>query len=224
MSGYFLHIDEACTEKWDKMTQLDNGKFCNNCNKTVFDFTTATDNEIIKHIESMKGKMFCGRFEEGQLDRWVEKSNIKTTNPSLYKYLLSFILLTGGQSLYAQHIAAQEKIVLKQKADSTLNASILKSEVPDEVCDTAKRVVVKETRIRMGAVRTLTGNNEPLIILDGTKCKIPMLGKLAPEKIKSIEIMKSSTATALYGSEGANGVIIITSKYSEKEIKKLSLK
>jgi hypothetical protein len=48
MEKYFPHINEPCTQNWDEMTLSDTGRFCINCRKTVFDFTNATDNEIIK--------------------------------------------------------------------------------------------------------------------------------------------------------------------------------
>ncbi len=72
MQKYFLHINEPCSEDWDCITPNEKGRFCNNCNKTVFDFTTATDNDIIKNIEKMKGNMFCGQLEEGQLNRCIQ--------------------------------------------------------------------------------------------------------------------------------------------------------
>ncbi len=83
MEKYLLHINEPCTQNWDEMTPTEKGRFCASCQKTVFDFTTATDNEIIKHIEKMNGNMFCGQFEEGQLNRWMEKTNLERNNPRL---------------------------------------------------------------------------------------------------------------------------------------------
>jgi hypothetical protein len=61
----------------------------------------------------MKGNMFCGQFEEGQLNRWMEKTNIETRNPSLYKYLLSFLLLTAGGDLMAQEVKMKQENVIK---------------------------------------------------------------------------------------------------------------
>ena len=120
LEKYFLHIAEPCSEDWDKMTPASQGKFCNSCQKTVFDFTNATDNHIIKHIEKMKGNIFCGQFEEGQLNRWMEKTDIKSSNPSLYKFFISFMLLTAGQSVVAQEVGVKQENVLQTiKNDST---------------------------------------------------------------------------------------------------------
>ena len=66
-----------------------------------------------------------------------------------------------------------------------------------------------EMQIRIRGQRSLTATNDPLIVLDG----IPFMGNLSdinPSDIKSMDILKDASATAIYGSRGANGVIIIT--------------
>jgi TonB-dependent starch-binding outer membrane protein SusC len=65
-------------------------------------------------------------------------------------------------------------------------------------------------RIRGG--NSLRGNNEPLYVIDG----FPILNEngptINPNDIESIDILKDASATAIYGSRGANGVVIITTK------------
>ena len=66
-----------------------------------------------------------------------------------------------------------------------------------------------EMQIRIRGQRSLSASNDPLIVLDG----IPFMGQLSdinPVDIKSMDILKDASATAIYGSRGANGVIIIT--------------
>lgn len=61
---------------------------------------------------------------------------------------------------------------------------------------------------------SITASNNPLIIMDG----IPYAGNLSelnPKDIASIEILKDASSTAIYGSRGANGVILLTSKRGE---------
>ena len=67
----------------------------------------------------------------------------------------------------------------------------------------------EEMQIRIRGQRSLSASNDPLIVLDG----IPFMGQLSdinPTDIKSMDILKDASATAIYGSRGANGVIIIT--------------
>jgi TonB-linked SusC/RagA family outer membrane protein len=64
-------------------------------------------------------------------------------------------------------------------------------------------------QIRVRGTRSLNASNDPLVVLDG----IPFggsLGDINPSSIKSIDILKDASATAIYGSRGANGVILIT--------------
>ncbi len=66
-----------------------------------------------------------------------------------------------------------------------------------------------EMQIRIRGQRSLNASNDPLIVLDG----IPFMGNLSdinPADIKSMDILKDASATAIYGSRGANGVIMIT--------------
>ena len=65
-------------------------------------------------------------------------------------------------------------------------------------------------QIRIRGTRSLNADNDPLVVLDG----IPFAGSLGdidPSSIKSIDILKDASATAIYGSRGANGVILVTS-------------
>ena len=205
------------------MTTAEQGKFCNQCNKTVFDFTTATDAEIVKHIEAMKGELFCGRFEENQLDRWIERSDIKTSNPRLYKFLISFMLLGSAQAANAQATPAQEKVATQRRLDSLLNLEALKAETSEMVCDTVKSdgvVVRKRKSVLMGMVGILPPKTEPLIVVDGQLIKKASLSKLDPNKIKNLTVLKSADSEALYGSQGINGAIIITSSYTKKELRR----
>jgi TonB-dependent SusC/RagA subfamily outer membrane receptor len=64
-------------------------------------------------------------------------------------------------------------------------------------------------QIRIRGTRSLTASNDPLIVLDG----IPFAGSINdidPNNIKNMDILKDASATAIYGSRGANGVIIIS--------------
>jgi TonB-linked SusC/RagA family outer membrane protein len=67
------------------------------------------------------------------------------------------------------------------------------------------------TQIRIRGTRSISGSNAPLIILDG----IPYDGDLNdinPDDVASIDILKDASATAIYGSRGSNGVILVTTK------------
>ncbi len=76
--------------------------------------------------------------------------------------------------------------------------------------------------VRVRGVRSLTASNDPLYVVDG----IPLVnglgvtsfsvGDINPNDIASMEILKDASATAIYGSRGANGVVLITTKKGQK--------
>lgn len=66
-------------------------------------------------------------------------------------------------------------------------------------------------QIRIRGNRSLSGNNDPLIVVDGMAYG-GSLNDINPENIASLDILKDASATAIYGSRGSNGVIIITTK------------
>ena len=61
-------------------------------------------------------------------------------------------------------------------------------------------------------ISTFGSGQSPLLILDGVEITNQMLNNIQPETIESFSVLKDATATALYGSRGANGVMIITTK------------
>ena len=66
-------------------------------------------------------------------------------------------------------------------------------------------------QIRIRGTRSLSATNDPLVVLDG----IPFpgsIGDINPNDIQSVDILKDASATAIYGSRGANGVILVTTK------------
>jgi TonB-dependent starch-binding outer membrane protein SusC len=66
------------------------------------------------------------------------------------------------------------------------------------------------TLIRIRGSNSINGGNDPLIIVDGLQGA--NINQLNPNDIASMEILKDASATAIYGSRGANGVILITTK------------
>ena len=70
------------------------------------------------------------------------------------------------------------------------------------------------TSIRIRGSRSFKSNQEPLLVLDGMPQHngSQSLSDLDPHDIKSIEVLKDAAASAVYGSRGSNGVILISTK------------
>lgn len=68
------------------------------------------------------------------------------------------------------------------------------------------------TRVVLRGNRSLLGNNEALIVIDGYQSTRGTLDRINPNDIQDITVLKGGNAAALYGSDAANGVIVITTK------------
>ena len=74
--------------------------------------------------------------------------------------------------------------------------------------------------IRIRGNNSITGNNNPLIVIDGAQGG--SINSVHPNDIASFEVLKDASATSIYGSRGANGVILITTKKGKSTKPKLS--
>ncbi len=119
-----------------------------------------------------------------------------------------------------------------KKADVTSAVSTVKSEdfIKGAVKDAAQLVQgkvagltvslpsgdpTKGAQIMLRGISSLNGDSEPLVLIDG----IPgNLETIAPEDIESVDVLKDGSATAIYGTRGTNGVIIITTKSGANEM------
>ena len=70
----------------------------------------------------------------------------------------------------------------------------------------------ESSNIRIRGSRSINAGNEPLIVVDGVMDAVSDLGDLSPDIIKSVTVLKDASSTAIYGSRGANGVILVTTK------------
>jgi len=76
----------------------------------------------------------------------------------------------------------------------------------------------KETKIVLRGNSSISGDNQALIVVDGKIVSSEFLANISPENILSTNILKGAKGTALYGSQGSNGVILVTTNgnYSKK--------
>lgn len=70
------------------------------------------------------------------------------------------------------------------------------------------------TQISLRGIATVSGNAQPLVLVDGVPGS---LSSVPPENIASIDVLKDASAAAIYGTRGAGGVVIITTKTGQRE-------
>jgi TonB-dependent starch-binding outer membrane protein SusC len=71
-----------------------------------------------------------------------------------------------------------------------------------------------ESTIRLRGITSLMGSISPLVLIDGIEGS---LGTVAPESIESFDVLKDASAAAIYGTRGANGVILITTNAGKRQ-------
>ncbi|MEP6582715.1 MAG: SusC/RagA family TonB-linked outer membrane protein [Ginsengibacter sp.] len=72
--------------------------------------------------------------------------------------------------------------------------------------------VFENLKINLRGIRSLTGDNNPLLLLDGVPLNISYLPSLNPNDIADVSVLKGSSAAAIYGPDAVNGVIVVTTK------------
>lgn len=72
--------------------------------------------------------------------------------------------------------------------------------------------VFSDVRITLRGIRSLTGNNNPMLLLDGVPVDLTFLSSINPNDISNINILKGTSAAAIYGPDARNGVIVVTTK------------
>jgi TonB-linked SusC/RagA family outer membrane protein len=74
-----------------------------------------------------------------------------------------------------------------------------------------------QVRVVLRGNRSFTGNNQALLVLDGVIVPLSQLNSINPNDIESTNILKGANAAALYGSDAANGVLIVSTKRGSKD-------
>ena len=93
-----LGINNPCAESWDQMTPEKQGRFCGSCQKTVVDFTSMDDHELLQWFTRHQGSV-CGRLRPDQLNRPVAAVKEKLHNRWRYwHYLIAGLLLSAEAS------------------------------------------------------------------------------------------------------------------------------
>lgn len=96
------------------------------------------------------------------------------------------------------------------KAPVTNAAEALTGKLPGVQITTTDGSPDAEMIIKVRGGGSITGDNSPLYIVDGFP--VSTIGDIAPSDIEDITVLKDAASTAIYGSQGANGVILVTTK------------
>lgn len=189
-----ITIPTPCHENWNNMTPEEKGRFCSVCSKTVRNFRTVSDEEIID-VFSDSSENICGNFNKTQLERDLRYSFV---NVLFMKFAVGFMLTAGG----FVSLEAQQKDLAAQLADVSgkVGAPVVKDSLFSR-------------RMIGGASMSLQNHEEPLCLLNGKVSSLEELRKMDTDRIKTIKVLDKATASAMFSGEKAkNGVILVTTK------------
>lgn len=106
---YNIDIPVPCHENWNEMTPVEQGRFCNQCSKKVFDFTNMSDGQIIHVLE--KNESICGRLQPEQLNRNLyQVPNYRPVFFPLPQLLFGFLAFASPAFVYSQNTTQMELI------------------------------------------------------------------------------------------------------------------
>lgn len=123
-----LVIPEPCHESWDKMTPVEQGKFCASCQKKVIDFTGMSDEKLAAFFRKPDISV-CGRFREDQLgiDLAMPKKRIPWVKYFFQIALPAVLFSYKGYSQYTKGKAMVKPVALlteqQDRKSTRLNSS-----------------------------------------------------------------------------------------------------
>lgn len=238
-----ITIPKPCHENWNAMTPEEKGRFCSVCSKTVRDFTVASDQEIIE-VFSHSSEDICGNFYKSQLNRNLQYSYLNSLFTKFaVGFILTtggFVSVNAQQNTVKDTLKTEEirEIVFsgfnKQKDQKSLGAvSIIpanalnntKAGSPKEIQPKVQGLIInqmpenRQDRIPIrigGAHATMRDDQKPLVVVNKKIISFKDLQEIDPDIIKTMNVLKGASATAVYGSQAQNGVIVITTKKKGK--------
>ncbi|MBP2283184.1 TonB-linked SusC/RagA family outer membrane protein [Flavobacterium sp. CG_23.5] len=140
--------------------------------------------------------------------------NIKLQDSSVK---LEEVLITGAMGIKKRKDAqtsTQQVVKAKEltQASSPNVIQALAGKVSGLQINTASNGANPNTKIVLRGNRSLTGSNQALIVIDNAISSASILALLPPEVIESVNVIKGQQGSALYGEQGSNGVIVVTTK------------
>jgi len=198
-------IPKPCHENWATMTPKEKGRFCQVCSKSVRDFTTATDMEIMADLT--ENPNICASFRPDQLDRNLSYSFL---NSLFAKFAVGFVLTSGGI------VSAQMQPKVNPPTKTDIPVQVKGEVAPISSSKTTPVQRNQDTSLRLGKPLYINENNLPLYVLEGKMITNKQFQQIDPNNIKNLKVLKGKDATSKYGAKGKNGAVMITLKRKEK--------
>ena len=150
------------------------------------------------------------------------KINVKLVEGGAIK--LDDVMITGalGNRKKKDAMTSSAQVVSNKELMTASNPNAVQSlagKVSGLQINTTNNGANPSTSITLRGQRTITGNNQALVVIDGAISSAAILQQLPPDIIMNMSVLKGVQGAALYGEQGSNGVIVVTTKKgSEKKL------
>lgn len=136
-----IKIGFSCFKKWPNLSGTDKERYCESCNKTVYNFSELSDQEIIEFLSNRNGQKTCGKFTKYQIAS-INQSLKSTQFPSVYK---PFILSASMTALVAcgtskktintnrEHGGSNVEIITELLNPDSINTILIEGFIYDEI-------------------------------------------------------------------------------------------
>jgi carboxypeptidase-like protein/type IX secretion system substrate protein len=221
-----LQIPKPCHEDWNKMTQVQQGRFCNSCEKQVVDFTGMNDEQVLAFFRKPSIGSVCGRFLNDQLNREII---IPKKRIPWLKYFFQFALPIFLTSLKS---SAQGNVVIKEKITTNCSQRTLGMVAPTklrqkEIINEIKGRVIDEkgAGIPFASVM-INGSQEGLACdsLGNFALRIKYIDELITINASSVGFENSSITVSLGNNSSRNNLVIVLSVAPSPSLGELVIK
>jgi TonB-linked SusC/RagA family outer membrane protein len=142
---------------------------------------------------------------------------LKKTNANLETVVVTGALGIQRQAKSLGYATAKVgSTVLNQSAPVNV-ANGLQGKVSGLNISSSNNGVFEDVKINLRGIRSLTGDNNPMLLLDGVITPISFLSSLNPRDIVDVNIIKGPSGAGIYGPAARNGVFIVTTKRGTKD-------
>lgn len=138
--------------------------------------------------------------------------SLKTRASEMQEVVVTTALGIQRQAKEIGYSTARIKATELTQAKVTNLQNGLTGKVSGLSVSTTNSGVFGDTRLTLRGIRSLTGNNQPMLIVDGVAMALGYLSSINPNDVQEVSVLKSSSATVVYGPEGVNGAIVVVTK------------
>ena len=214
---YHLSLQFNCSENWAQMSPQEQGRYCQQCQKVVTDFTHMSDEELLRVLSSPRQQPICGRFNHNQINKTYIPSGrpVTSSHPLLRSVLASLFILhlpsyaqtpsTNNNQLYTKtktlHPNSPDSVSIYGKVFKRNSAQALRATIKVYAHNTNNELLIPSQCDSNGHYRlTLPTKNLPRFVrlvfsLEGFEERSVIVDASAKQKHLAVSLQQRLEAT-----------------------------